>query len=73
MNEHGADIEAKDDDGWTTLARTGENYVGINLPEVALLLIEYGANTKGVVDLGNVMDITIDQLRSTRRLAQLFQ
>jgi len=39
-----ADIDAKDDDGWTPL----HGAAGLNFADVARLLIDSGANTEGI-------------------------
>jgi len=58
--QSGADIEAEDNEGWTPLSHSGENYCGTSLPVVAQLLVQYGANTKGVIDLKVVIDQWLD-------------
>jgi ankyrin repeat protein len=42
--DHGADIEAKDNDGWNPLYIAAQN----DFLDVARLLIERGANTEGI-------------------------
>jgi ankyrin repeat protein len=54
--QSGANIEAEDHEGWTPLSHTGENYVGTSLPLVAQLLLQHGANTKGVLEMKVVID-----------------
>ena len=58
--QSGANIEAEDHEGWTPLSHSGENYVGTSLPSVAQLLLQHGANTKGILEMKVVIDQWLD-------------
>ena len=58
--QSGVNIETEDHEGWTPLSHSGENYVGTSLPLVAQLLLQHGANTKGILEMKVIIDQWLD-------------